>query len=57
MNYAPSEFKATLDNIAEGRIDVSPVLTGVVAPDGVSKAFGALSTAEDHAKIVVSFDA
>ncbi|MBV9842741.1 MAG: zinc-binding dehydrogenase [Sphingomonadaceae bacterium] len=56
QNYHPAEFKATLDNIAEGRIDVAPVLTGVVAPEGVADAFEALADPERHAKIVVTFD-
>lgn len=45
-----------MHNIAEGRIDVSPVLTGVMPPERTNDAFEASSSAEDHAKIVVSFE-
>lgn len=56
QNYTSGEFRATLDNIAEGRIDVTPVLTGIVPPEGVAAGFEALSDPEKHAKIIVSFD-
>ena len=41
---------------AEGRIDVTPVLTGIVPPEGVAAGFDALADPEKHAKIIVSFD-
>ena len=56
MNYAPAEFGRTLDDIAEGRIDTRPMLTGTVPPEGVEQAFEDLKDAEKHAKIVVRFD-
>lgn len=56
QNYRPAEFKATLDNIAEGRINVAPVLTGIVAPEGMAEAFDALTDSETHAKIILRFD-
>lgn len=56
QNYRPVEFSATLNNIAEGRISVEPVLTGIVAPEGVAEAFEALKDSELHAKILVRFD-
>lgn len=56
MNYAPAEFGATLDDIAEGRIDTSSMLTGVVPPEGVDAAFTDLRDGERHAKILVSFE-
>lgn len=55
LNYSPVEFSRTLDDIAEGRIDVDPVLTGVVAPEEVEQAFAALADPERHAKIVINF--
>ncbi len=56
QNYAPAEFGQTLHAIAEGQIDVAPVLTGVVAPEQVEEAFAALATPEKHAKIIISFE-
>lgn len=56
QNYHPAEFKATLDNIAEGRIKVEPVLTGIVAPESVADAFDALADPERHAKIILRFE-
>jgi threonine dehydrogenase-like Zn-dependent dehydrogenase len=57
VNYTPREFGQTLDDVAEGRIDVAPVLTGVMAPQQVEDAFSALRDAEKHAKVVLSWDA
>jgi threonine dehydrogenase-like Zn-dependent dehydrogenase len=56
MNYAAAEFRRTLLDIAEGRIEVNQVLTGVVRPDEVEQAFADLSMSETHAKVVVSFE-
>jgi 2-desacetyl-2-hydroxyethyl bacteriochlorophyllide A dehydrogenase len=55
MNYTPREFGQTLDDVAEGRIDVAPVLTGVMRPEQVEEAFAALLDPEAHAKVVLSF--
>jgi len=51
--YAPEEFAATLRRIAEGQIDVSPVITGSVGLDGIAGAFAALATPDTQVKIVV----
>ncbi len=56
LNYTPAEFRATLADIAEGRIDAGRALTGAVAPEGVADAFKALNDPERHAKIIVKFD-
>jgi 2-desacetyl-2-hydroxyethyl bacteriochlorophyllide A dehydrogenase len=53
LGYDPMEFASTLQNIAEGRIDVDPLVTGTVALDGVPQAFDDLANPEAHAKIVV----
>ena len=53
LGYTPQEFAATLGNIAEGRIDVAPMITGQVPLDGVKDAFAALGNPERHAKILV----
>lgn len=54
LGYTPEEFAATLDNIAEGIIDVAPLVTGHVDIDGVPQAFTELADPEKHAKIIVS---
>src|SRR5690606_2399455 len=42
LAYEPAEFAASLRAIAEGRIDVAPLITGEVGLDGVGKAFDEL---------------
>ena len=51
--YDPFEFADTLRAIAEGEIDVGPMITGVCGIDGVADAFTALGSPEDHVKILV----
>jgi threonine dehydrogenase-like Zn-dependent dehydrogenase len=51
--YQPQEFAATLQAIAEGRIEVDPMITGRVGVDGVAQAFRDLGHPETHAKILV----
>ncbi len=51
--YDPMEFGETLRAIAEGELDVTPMLTGVVGIDGVPDAFNALSDPEEQVKILV----
>src|SRR5204863_10085426 len=53
LGYDPMEFASTLHNIAEGRIDVDPMITGTVDVDGVPQAFEDLANPDAHAKIVV----
>jgi len=53
LAYDPMEFGASLRAIAEGEIDVSPMITGQVALDGVPQAFADLSDPEQHCKILV----
>jgi threonine dehydrogenase-like Zn-dependent dehydrogenase len=53
LGYTPDEFAATLDHIAEGRIQVAPLITGKVGVEGVARAFEALASPERHAKILV----
>jgi threonine dehydrogenase-like Zn-dependent dehydrogenase len=47
------EFAETLRRIAEGELDVAPLITGRVDLDGVPGAFAALATPDEHAKILV----
>jgi threonine dehydrogenase-like Zn-dependent dehydrogenase len=51
--YTPEEYAATLGDIAEGRIDVRPVITGVVGLGGVAQAFDTLTDLQTQVKIVV----
>jgi len=53
LGYSPEEYAATLHDIAEGRIDVAPVITGVVGFEGVAGAFQALADPESQVKIMV----
>lgn len=53
FGYDPIEFAGTLRSIAEGDIDVTPMITGVVGVGGVPAAFEALARPEEHVKIVV----
>ena len=51
--YDPGEFRDTLHMIADGTIDVRPLVTGTVGLDGVDAAFAALGDPERHAKILI----
>ncbi|RRR41249.1 alcohol dehydrogenase [Mycolicibacter terrae] len=52
--YEPAEFAASLQAIAEGRIDVAPLITGEVGLDGVGAAFDDLADPDRHCKILVT---
>jgi threonine dehydrogenase-like Zn-dependent dehydrogenase len=54
LGYDPTEFADTLRAIAEGDIDVAPLITGVVPLDDVAAAFAALADPEEHCKILVT---
>ncbi len=53
LGYTPDEFSGTLRSIAEGEIDVEPLVTGKVGVLGVARAFEELASPEHHAKILV----
>jgi threonine dehydrogenase-like Zn-dependent dehydrogenase len=53
MAYDPMEFASSLQSIAEGDIDVTPMITGSVGIDEVPQAFTDLANPDAHAKIVV----
>lgn len=53
LGYTPEEFSATLQHLAEGRIDVRPLITGRVGLEEVPAAFAALKQPDQHAKILV----
>ena len=54
LAYTPEEFADSLRALAEGDIDVSPVITGEVGLDGVGAAFDNLADPERHCKILVT---
>jgi len=53
LGYTPGEFTDTLAAIADGRIDVGPLVTGRVGVEGVAQAFRDLANPDRHAKILV----
>jgi threonine dehydrogenase-like Zn-dependent dehydrogenase len=53
LAYTGEEFAQSLRHIAEGKVDVTPLITGHVGLDGVKDAFAELANPEKHAKIVV----
>jgi threonine dehydrogenase-like Zn-dependent dehydrogenase len=53
LGYSGEEFKTTLRNLVEGRINGDPLITGKVGIEGVAGAFEALASPEQHAKILV----
>ena len=53
LGYDPMEFAGSLRSIAEGEIDVSPMITGEVDLDGVPRAFEDLGNPDAHCKILV----
>jgi len=54
MTYEPTEFAESLRAIAEGEIDVAPMITGEVGLDGVGAAFDELSDPDRHCKILAT---
>jgi len=53
LGYTPDEFARTLRALAEGEIDVAPILTGRTGVAGVADAFETLAQPEAQAKILV----
>jgi len=53
LAYTPLEFRDTLHQMGEGKIDPRPLITGTVGLDGVDAAFTALADPEAHAKILI----
>jgi threonine dehydrogenase-like Zn-dependent dehydrogenase len=51
--YDPFEFADTLRVIAEGEVDVTPMITGTCGIDAVPDAFDALARPDEHVKILV----
>lgn len=53
FGYTPLEFRDTLQALASGKLNIQPLITGVVGLDGVKQAFEVLANPEHHAKIMV----
>jgi threonine dehydrogenase-like Zn-dependent dehydrogenase len=53
LGYTPDEFARTLTALAEGAIDVAPMVTGRTGVEGVAESFRTLANPEAHAKILV----
>jgi len=51
--YGPDEFYETLQMIADGTVDPSPLVTGTIGLDGIADAFTALADPDRHAKILI----
>jgi threonine dehydrogenase-like Zn-dependent dehydrogenase len=54
LGYTPMEFRDTLHMLADGKVDVTPLITGTVGLNGVENAFDALRDPETHAKILIN---
>jgi 2-desacetyl-2-hydroxyethyl bacteriochlorophyllide A dehydrogenase len=54
LAYDPNEFADSLRAIAEGAIDVTPMITGDVGLEDVGAAFDDLADPEQHCKILVT---
>lgn len=53
-SYDAAEFAESLRAIADGEIDVAPLITGEVGLDGVGAAFDDLANPDAHCKILVT---
>ena len=53
LGYDPMEFAESLRRIAEGEVDVAPMITGSVDISDIPQAFGHLGDPDTHAKILV----
>ncbi|MDT5258989.1 MAG: hypothetical protein QOD10_4069 [Mycobacterium sp.] len=53
LGYTPLEFRDTLHMLADGKVDVTPLITGTVGLPGVEAAFDALGDPDAHAKILI----
>jgi threonine dehydrogenase-like Zn-dependent dehydrogenase len=53
LAYSTDEFAGALRAIAEGQVDVAPMVTATVDLDGVAGAFDALGRPDEQVKILV----
>jgi threonine dehydrogenase-like Zn-dependent dehydrogenase len=54
LAYEPEEFAQALRSIAEGEVDLQPLITGRVDIDGIPQAFDDLAHPDAHAKILIT---
>jgi threonine dehydrogenase-like Zn-dependent dehydrogenase len=54
FGHTPQEFASALTAIADGVVDVAPMITGTVGLDEVGEAFDGLADPERHCKILVA---
>ncbi|MEU2830643.1 hypothetical protein ABZ667_18520 [Streptomyces lavendulae] len=52
LTYPPREFGATLDRLADGRIDAAALVTGEAGFGGLDEAFASLRRPERHIKVL-----
>ena len=52
--YTPDEFALALRSIAEGDVDLQPLITGTVEIEGIPQAFEDLAHPDAHAKILIT---
>jgi threonine dehydrogenase-like Zn-dependent dehydrogenase len=53
VGYSPLEFRDTLHMLADGKVDVGPLVTAQVALEDVGDAFSSLGEPDRHAKILI----
>lgn len=53
FGYTPLDFYDSLRMLADGKVDVAPLITGKVGLNGVAGAFAALGDPEKHAKVLI----
>ncbi|MBA3907718.1 MAG: zinc-binding dehydrogenase [Pseudonocardiales bacterium] len=53
VGYTPLEFRDSLRMLADGKVDVTSIMTGTVGLPGVDAAFDALANPQIHAKILI----
>jgi (R,R)-butanediol dehydrogenase / meso-butanediol dehydrogenase / diacetyl reductase len=53
LGYTRDEFALVLDMLGSGRIDPTPLITGVIGLDELPAMFEALRKPEDHAKVLI----
>jgi threonine dehydrogenase-like Zn-dependent dehydrogenase len=53
LGYTPLELRDALHLLADGTVDLGPLVTGTVGLDGVDAAFSALAGAGEHAKVLI----
>lgn len=51
--YDPAEFRTALHLISDGKVDVTPLVTGIIGFDAVADVFEILGGAEHHAKVLI----